>query len=114
MLRLTSSLFMLFTMLAIPQAHSERLIFTMGSKQGAPTCAEFYDKWEVPGAPAAIMAIAGFGREVVAAQDCVKQNNVAMACQHWRKLLPVIDKTGAALEGQRSDIEELIRQNSCE
>ena len=113
MLRLTGSIFVLVTMLAISQAHSERLLFTMGSKQGAPTCAEFYDKWEVPGAPAAIFAIAGFGREVMAAQDCVKQNNVAMACEHWRKLLPVIDRIGAPLEVQRSGIEDLMSQNSC-
>jgi hypothetical protein len=106
MLRFIGPLFALLTLLAVPPAQA-------GGYQGAPTCTEFYDKWDVPGAPAGILAMAGFGREVMAAQDCVKQDNVAMACEHWKKLLPVMDRIGPPLDAQRGNIEDLIRQNSC-
>lgn len=107
------SLFMLLTIFAVPRAHSEGRIVLVGGNAGTPTCGDFYDKWEVDGAPAGILAMAGFGREVVAAQDCVKQNNVAMACEHWRKLLPVIDRTGPPLDAMRGDIEGLMQEHSC-
>ena len=108
--RVTAPLFLALAMLATPQVRSEVLA---GGYQAAPTCVEFSGKWDIPGAPAGILAMAGFGREIMAAQDCIKQGNVAMACEHWKKLLPVIDRIGAPLDAQRGDVEDLIRQNSC-
>jgi hypothetical protein len=81
--------------------------------KGMPKCEEFFTKWEVPGAPAGILAMAGFAREVMAARDCLKQNNVAKACQHWGKLLEAMDKLGPPLDENRNDIKELMRQNKC-
>ena len=99
-------LLMVATNVAAPQAWS-------GDTSGSPTCEMFYDKWDVPGAPPGILAMAGFGREVIAAQDCVAKGNVPMACEHWQKLLPVIDRTGPPLDEQRGAIEDLMRQHSC-
>jgi hypothetical protein len=81
---------------------------------GMPTCDEFYDKWDVPGAPPGILAMAGFSREVFAAKDCLDKNNVPKACEHWSKLLVVLDKIGQPLADNQGDIEELMRQHHCE
>jgi hypothetical protein len=56
------------------------------------------------GHPAGTLAMAGLGREVIAAQDCVRQNNVPMACEHWTKLLAVVDKMGPPLDGSRGEM----------
>jgi hypothetical protein len=80
---------------------------------GAPACEEFYDKWEVPGVPSAMLAMAGLGREVIAAKDCVNKGNIALACKHWQGLLSVIDKLGPPLSESRGDIEALMAQNKC-
>ena len=82
--------------------------------KGMPPCEEFYDMWEARGAPAELLAMAGFGREVMAASDCLKQNEVALACEHWKKLLPVIDKTGPPLNENRGQIEGPMRQHQCD
>jgi hypothetical protein len=63
--------------------------------------------------PKAMTAMAGLGREIVAATDCVKKNNVPMACEHWRRLLVAADRLGPPLSGSRSDIEGLIRRHMC-
>ena len=81
--------------------------------KGMPKCAEFFTTWEAPGVPAGTLAMAGFAREVFAAKDCLKQNNIPKACEHWKKLLAAMDKLGAPLDENRSHIEELIRQNKC-
>ena len=81
--------------------------------KGMPKCDEFFTKWEVPGAPAGTLAMAGFAREVMAARDCLRQNNISKACEHWRKLLDVMDKLGPPLDENRADIKELMRQNKC-
>lgn len=83
------------------------------SSSGPPQCGDFFDKWDVAGAPAAILSKGGFGREIIAAQDCLTKRDVAMACKHWRGLIPVIDRTGPPLEAQRGPIQKLITDNAC-
>jgi hypothetical protein len=78
-----------------------------------PKCEEFFTMWESPGAPVGTLATAGFAREVFAAKDCLRQNNIVKACEHWKKLLPVMDKLGPPMDANRGDIEALIRQNKC-
>ena len=103
--------------LAIPAflfAHSEARDARAGEPtKGMPKCEEFFTKWEMPGAPAGILAMAGFAREVMAAKDCLKQNNIPKACEHWKGLLSAMDKLGPPLNENRSDIEEVMRQNKC-
>ena len=82
--------------------------------KGMPTCEEFYDKWEVAGAPGAMMAMFGLGREVMAAKDCLDKENVAMACKHWQGLLAVMDKMGSPLDESRGDLEKLMSEHKCE
>jgi hypothetical protein len=101
--------------LTVSLADSDRRIGLVGEPTpGLPTCDEFYDKWDVPGAPPGILAMAGFSREVFAAKDCIDKNNVPKACEHWSKLLVVLDKIGPPLNDNRGDIEELMRQHHCE
>lgn len=95
--------------------HSEGRIWLITEPTpGMPRCDEFYDKWEVLGAPAGIMAMAGYAREVFAAKDCIDKNNVPMACKHWQGLLSVIDRKGPPLDERRGDIEKLMREHNCE
>jgi len=102
---------------ALPAAtpvHAEGRILLAGEpSKGLPTCEEFYDKWDVPGAPSGILAMAGLGREVIAAKDCVDKNNVPMACKHWQGLLDIVDKMGPPLDENRGDIEQLMREHKC-
>ena len=99
----------------IPPAHSGGRIWLVGEPSpGMPTCEEFYDKWEAPGAPPGILAMAGYSREIFAAKDCLDKNDVPKACEHWSKLLIVLDKLGPPLNGNRGDIEELMRQKNCD
>ena len=83
-------------------------------RQGIASCEEFFNEWEVRGAPASISAIAALGREAAAAKDCIDKGDVARACKHWQGLLVEIEKMGPPLSESRSDIEELMRQNRCE
>jgi hypothetical protein len=100
---------------SVSQADAGGRIWLVGEPTpGLPTCDEFYDKWDVPGAPPGILAMAGFSREVFAANDCIDKNNVPKACEHWSKLLVVLDKIGPPLNDNRGDIEELMRQHHCE
>ena len=94
--RLTESLVLaLFLSSTVPIAYAQgRPPVAVDRKAGPPACEEFFDKWEVPGAPAGVIAATGFGREVMAATDCLKKNNVAMACEHWRRLVAIADKLG--------------------
>ncbi len=96
-------------------AHSEgRFLLVTEPSAGMPACEEFYDKWDAPGAPAGMMAMMGFGREVMAAKDCLSKNNVAVACKHWQGLLIASDKLGPPLSDNRGDVEEMMRQHQCE
>jgi len=63
-----------------------RVLLVDGEEEelGSSTCGVFSDKWEVPGMPAAMLAMAGVGRELMAANDCIHKNEVATACKHWR------------------------------
>ncbi len=98
-----------------PSAYSEERIILVGEPSpGLPTCEEFFDKWEAPGAPSGILAMAGFGREVFAAKDCIDKGNVPMACKHWQGLLVVIDKTGPPLDENRGDIVTLLDEHDCD
>ncbi len=81
---------------------------------GSPSCEEFFDKWDVPGAPAAMLAMAGVGRELMAANDCVQKNDIPRACAHWRKLIEVTDKLGPPLSENRVGIEMQMREHKCE
>jgi len=83
-------------------------------RQGIASCEEFFNEWEVRGAPASIAAIAALGREAAAAKDCIDKGDVVTACKHWQGLLVEIEKMGPPLSESRSDIEELMRQNQCE
>jgi septal ring factor EnvC (AmiA/AmiB activator) len=93
-------------------AERERQIAKL--RQGTASCEEFFNEWEILGAPANISAIAALGREAAAAKDCMDKGDVAMACKHWRGLLVEIEKMGPPLSESRVDIEELMRQNQCE
>ena len=83
-------------------------------RQGIASCEEFFNDWEVRGAPASISAIAALGREAAAAKDCIDKGDVATACKHWQSLLVEIEKMGTPLSESRGEIEELMRQNRCE
>jgi chromosome segregation ATPase len=83
-------------------------------RQGIASSEEFFNEWEVRGAPASISAIAALGREAAAAKDCIDKGDVATACKHWQGLLVEIEKMGPPLSESRGDIEELMRQNRCE
>ena len=83
-------------------------------RQGVANCEEFFNEWEVGGAPASLSAIAALGREAAAARDCIDKGDVATACKHWQGLLVEIEKIGPPLSGSRGEIEELMRQNRCE
>ena len=72
----------------------ERLWLVTEPSEGMPTCEEFFDNWEVQGAPPGLMAMSGYAREVFAAKKCVDKGDVATACRHWQGLLAVIDKMG--------------------
>ncbi len=99
----------------IPQAHAGNGVWSVAEPTpGMPACEEFYDKWEIPGAPSGILAMAGFGREVFAAKDCIDKGNVPLACKHWQGLLVVIDKMGPPLDGNRGDIVTLMDEHDCD
>ena len=83
-------------------------------RQGIASCEEFFNEWEVRGAPASISAIAALGREAAAAKDCIDKGDVATACKHWQGLHVEIEKMGTPLSESRGEIEELMRQNRCE
>jgi hypothetical protein len=82
-------------------------------RQGIASCEEFFNEWEVRGAPASISAIAALGREAAAAKDCIDKGEVATACKHWQGLLVEIEKMGPPVSESRGDIEELMRKNRC-
>lgn len=98
--------------LSVQAAESEQQIANL--RQGIASCEEFFNEWEVPGAPASISAIAALGREAAAAKDCIDKGDVATACKHWQGLLVEIEKIGPPVSESRSEIEELMRQNRCE
>jgi hypothetical protein len=82
-------------------------------RQGIASCEEFFNEWEVRGAPASISAIAALGREAAAAKDCIDKGELASACKHWRGLLVEIEKMGPPVSESRGEIKELMRQNRC-
>ena len=100
---------------AFPLSHADGRIWLVAEPSPSmPACEEFYDKWEVAGAPGAMMAMFGLGREVMAAKDCLDKGNVAMACKHWQGLLGVMDKMGPPLNESRGDLGKLMSEHKCE
>jgi hypothetical protein len=109
------SLVVMSAIAALSPAHSDGRFWLVGEPtKGESTCEEFFDKWDVPGAPAGMLAMAGVGREVAAAQDCVKQNKIDLACKHWRAIVVNLDKVGPPLNESRGDVVTLMQQNKCE
>jgi hypothetical protein len=105
----------LATLSSVSLAHADGRIWrVVEPSQGMPSCEEFYDKWEVPGAPPAMMAMFGLGREVIAAKSCLDKGDVATACKHWQGLLAVMDKIGPPLDESRGDVEALMTEHKCE
>ena len=82
-------------------------------RQGIASCEEFFNEWEVRGAPASISTIAALGREAAAAKDCIDKGEVTSACKHWQALLVEIEKIGPPVSETRGEIKELMRQNRC-
>jgi chromosome segregation ATPase len=82
-------------------------------RQGIASCEEFFDAWEVRGAPASISTIAALGRQAAAAKDCIDKGEVTSACKHWQALLVEIEKIGPPVSETRGEIKELMRQNRC-
>ena len=58
--------------------------------------------------------MAGIGREVAAAQDCVTQNKIDLACKHWQAIVVNLDKLGPPLNESRGDVVAMMQQNKCE
>ena len=97
-----------------PAQSGNRIWLVEEPSKGTPSCEEFFDKWDVPGAPAGMLVMAGIGREVAAAQDCVTQNKIDLACKHWQAIVVNLDKVGPPLNESRGDVVTLIQQNKCE
>lgn len=83
-------------------------------KQGIVRCEDFFEKWEVMGAPASLLAIAGLGREAAAAKACLEKGDIDTACRHWQGLLVEIERIGPPVSESRGEVQELMRQNQCE
>ena len=49
-----------------------------------------------------------------AAQDCVAQNKIDLACKHWQAIVVNLDKVGPPLNESRGDVVTLMQQNKCE
>ncbi len=84
------------------------------AQEDKPRCGVFFDKWDVPGAPPAMLIMGGIGREVMAAQDCLSNNQTATACEHYRRIVKVLDTRGAAVPSMnRSDLEAIMKRHNC-
>jgi hypothetical protein len=106
--------FSLATLITPTRGHADaRLWRVVEPSQDMPTCEEFYDKWEVPGAPSAMTAMFGLGRGVFAAKSCLDKGDVTTACRHWQGLLAVMDKMGPPLDESRGDLEKLMSEHQC-
>jgi hypothetical protein len=101
------------TLSAIALDYAKGRVVLVSDQQEPPSCEQFFDKWEVPGAPAGTLNIAGLEREVAAANDCIKRNNLPVACRHWQGLLAVMNKIVPPLGDTKDDVEELMRQAKC-
>ena len=102
------------TLSAIALDYAEGRVVLVRDHQAPPSCEEFFDKWEVPGARAASLNIEGLEREVAAANDCIKQNNLPVACKHWQGLVAVLNKIVPPLGDTKDDVEELMREAKCQ
>jgi hypothetical protein len=103
-----------FMISAIALDYAEGRVVLVNEQQDPPRCEEFSNKWEVPGAPAGTLNIPRLEREVAAANDCIKENNLPVACKHWQGLLAVISKIVPPLGDTKDDVEELMREAKCQ
>lgn len=77
-------------------------------------CGVFFDKWNVQGAPAGTLAMAGLGHEMLAANDCIGQNNPAGACAHYRKIEAALGMMGPTVAADiGANIKDRLRQLNC-
>jgi hypothetical protein len=97
------------TLSAIALDYAEGRVVLVRDHQDPPSCEEFFD-----GARAASLNIEGLEREVAAANDCIKQNNLPVACKHWRGLVAVLNKIVPPLGDTKDDVEELMREAKCQ
>lgn len=89
-------------------------IATAQNSSQSAKCGVFYDKWEVPGAPATILAMAGLGHEVLAANDCIAQNNPEAACEHFRKVESALAKINASFaDDMNAELQERMQRLGC-
>jgi len=95
---------------AVPgAAHSETQ-----EADGPSGCGQFFDKWDVEGAPAALLAMGGIGRETMAAQDCLSRNDTATACEHWGRIVAALPRLEPSLAADLGEsIEALKRRHNC-
>ena len=78
-------------------------------------CGVFYDKWNVPGAPAETLATVGMAHEMFAAQDCIRQKNTAVACEHYRRALVGLEKASPALSAAHgAEIKAKMAEINCQ
>jgi hypothetical protein len=93
------------------------LVFSPAAGQQSakePRCGVFFENWDVPGVPAPMLIMSGIGREVMAATDCVRSKRLPTACEHYQRILNVLDRKEAELLAlDRTEIEGLMRQINC-
>ena len=97
------------TLSAIALDYAEGRVVLVRDHQDPPSCEEFFD-----GARAASLNIEGLEREVAAANDCIKQNNLPVACNHWQGLVAVLNKIVPPLGDTKDNVEELMREAKCQ
>src|SRR5262245_36598567 len=77
-------------------------------------CGVFFDKWDVKGLPPSTLLTLGFAHEVMAAKDCIKSQNLPMACEHYRKLMKALEKADPAVASEHSaDVKTLMQKLKC-
>jgi hypothetical protein len=96
-----------------PAQSGNRIWLIEEPSKGTPSCEEFFDKWDIPGAPAGMLVMAGIGREVQAAQDCVAQNKIDLACKVERKTVLPVRSASAGRALPQSSL-KTVRRNSAE
>jgi len=78
-------------------------------------CGVFFEKWDIPGAPTSFTLMSGVGLELFAANDCISQNRIAVACDHYRRALSAVEKTEPAQAGERRPkIKAAMAQINCQ
>lgn len=78
-------------------------------------CGVFSEAMASPAMPPAFAMMAAVAFEVIAANDCIQQNNTTAACEHYRRAMRTVDKMepGAAAE-RRPKIKAQMDTLKCE